>query len=105
MDRKPLNDDARSAYRNALTWLRHYPIHEVEQMLIVAAEVEQLPGVARSTRRQTLSINAAREIVGVSRRTLYLWMDAGKIEYVRTAGGSRRIFADSLWRQQKTDQS
>ena len=24
---------------------------------------------------------------------------AGKVEYVRTAGGSIRIFQDSLWRQ------
>jgi excisionase family DNA binding protein len=92
--------DARTAYRNALTWLRQFPIHEVEQMLVAAAEVEQLPG-SKSSRRQTLSIDAARELVAVSRRTLYLWMDAGKIEFIRTAGGRRRIFADSLWRKAK----
>jgi excisionase family DNA binding protein len=40
----------------------------------------------------------ACEEVGVSRRTIYNWMACGKIEYVRTAGGSVRIFADSLWR-------
>ena len=48
--------------------------------------------------RQTLSIMKACEAVGVSRRTIYNWMAGGKIEYVRTAGGSVRIFADSLWR-------
>lgn len=48
--------------------------------------------------RQTLSIMKACEVVGVSRRTIYNWMAGGKIEYVRTAGGSVRIFADSLWR-------
>lgn len=48
--------------------------------------------------RQTLSIMQARELVGVSRRTIYNWITAGKVEYVRTAGGSIRIFADSLWR-------
>ena len=37
-------------------------------------------------------------MVGVSRRTIYNWLSAGKIEYVRTAGGSVRIFVDSLWR-------
>jgi hypothetical protein len=36
--------------------------------------------------------------VGVSRRTIYNWITAGKVEYVRTAGGSVRIFVDSLWR-------
>ena len=48
--------------------------------------------------RQTLSIMKACEEVGVSRRTIYNWIAAGKVEYVRTAGGSIRIFADSLWR-------
>ena len=48
--------------------------------------------------RQTLSIMKACEVVGVSRRTIYNWISAGKVEYVRTAGGAIRIFADSLWR-------
>ncbi len=48
--------------------------------------------------RQTLSIMKACEVVGVSRRTIYNWMAGGKIEYIRTAGGSVRIFADSLWK-------
>ncbi len=48
--------------------------------------------------RQTISIMQACEVVGVSRRTIYNWMAGGKVEYVRTAGGSVRIFADSLWR-------
>jgi excisionase family DNA binding protein len=40
----------------------------------------------------------ACDIVKVSRRTIYNWISAGKVEYVRTAGGSIRIFTDSLWR-------
>ncbi len=53
--------------------------------------------------RQTLSIMKACEVVGVSRRTIYNWMAGGKVEYVRTAGGSVRIFADSLWRAPQHD--
>jgi excisionase family DNA binding protein len=49
--------------------------------------------------RETLSIMKACEVVGVSRRTIYNWISAGKVEYVRTAGGAVRIFADSLWRE------
>lgn len=49
--------------------------------------------------RQTLSIMKACEVVGVSRRTIYNWIAAGKVQYVRTAGGAIRIFADSLWRE------
>jgi excisionase family DNA binding protein len=52
--------------------------------------------------RQTLSIMKACEAVGVSRRTIYNWISAGKVEYVRTAGGSIRIFADTLWREPGT---
>ncbi len=40
----------------------------------------------------------ACELVGVSRRTIYNWIAGGKVDYVRTAGGSIRIFVDSLWR-------
>ena len=48
--------------------------------------------------RKTVSIPRACELVGVSRRTIYNWLSAGKLEYVRTAGGSVRIFVDTLWR-------
>ena len=53
---------------------------------------------ARQMERETLTIMKACEVVGVSRRTIYNWISAGKVEYVRTAGGSIRIFADTLWR-------
>ncbi len=49
--------------------------------------------------RTTVSIPKACELVGVSRRTIYNWIASGKIQYVRTAGGSVRIFADTLWRE------
>jgi excisionase family DNA binding protein len=48
--------------------------------------------------RNTVSIARAGELVGVSRRTIYNWIATGKVQYVRTAGGSIRIFADTLWR-------
>ncbi len=53
--------------------------------------------------RQTVSIMKACEVVGVSRRTIYNWMAAGKVEYLRTAGGAVRIFTDSLWRSPGAD--
>jgi excisionase family DNA binding protein len=48
--------------------------------------------------RRTVSITQAAELVGVSRRTIYNWMAAGRLEYCRTAGGAVRIVVDSLWR-------
>lgn len=55
--------------------------------------------------RETLSIMKACEVVGVSRRTIYNWIAAGKVEYVRTAGGSVRIFADTLWRDARHERT
>ena len=49
--------------------------------------------------RKTISIMQACELVGVSRRTIYNWIADGKVDYVRTAGGSIRIFVDTLWRK------
>jgi excisionase family DNA binding protein len=48
--------------------------------------------------RRAISITQACESVGVSRRTIYNWMAAGKVQYIRTAGGAVRIFEDTLWR-------
>lgn len=49
--------------------------------------------------RKTISINSAADLLGVSRRTIYNWLASGKVEYVRTAGGSVRIFTETLWRE------
>jgi len=57
-----------------------------------------LTGGEGQVERKTISIMKACELVGVSRRTIYNWLSSGKIEYVRTAGGSVRIFVDTLWR-------
>ena len=45
-----------------------------------------------------VSIPKACDIAGVSRRTIYNWMAAGKLSYWRTAGGAVRISAQSLLR-------
>ena len=60
------------------------------------------PGLLPMLERKTVSIPRACELVGVSRRTIYNWIAANKIQYIRTAGGSVRIFADTLWREPET---
>lgn len=47
---------------------------------------------------KAVTILQACALVGVCRRTIYHWLKAGKIEYIRTAGGQVRIFEDSLWK-------
>lgn len=74
-------------------------------MLVVVTETERV-GQMRAPEmivdRKTISIMKACELVGVSRRTIYNWIASGKVEYVRTAGGSVRIFVDTLWREPET---
>lgn len=48
--------------------------------------------------RPTLCVDEAAAKAGVSRRTIYHWIKAGKLDYQRTAGGAIRIFEDTLWR-------
>jgi predicted site-specific integrase-resolvase len=55
-----------------------------------------------TTERKRVNIRQAMQIAGVSRRTIHNWLRLGKVEYVRTAGGGARIYADSLFRLDKT---
>jgi excisionase family DNA binding protein len=54
--------------------------------------------------RVTVNIRQAAALVGVSRRTIYHWLKAGKLETRRTIGGGLRIYEDSLW-QKPTDKA
>lgn len=51
-----------------------------------------------------LNVQQACALVQVSRRTIYNWLKAGKIEVMRTAGGRLRIRRESLWRSATVDQ-
>ncbi len=51
-----------------------------------------------SAEREIVTVAEACEICRVSRRTIYMWLQAGKIESIRTAGGQRRIYVDTLFR-------
>ena len=54
--------------------------------------------MTRINGRVALTISEACHAAGVARRTIYYWMGAKKIDFVRTPGGSPRIFLDTLWR-------
>lgn len=47
--------------------------------------------------RLTLNIQQACDRAGCSKRTMYYWVKAGKVEAVRTPGGKLRIVAESLF--------
>jgi predicted site-specific integrase-resolvase len=48
-----------------------------------------------------LSIEKARQVVGVSRRTLYYWINKGAVETRTTVSGRIRVLESSLWRDKK----
>jgi excisionase family DNA binding protein len=45
---------------------------------------------------RSASIERAAQVLGVSRRTIYYWIRAGRLLTVRTLGGSQRVLLDSL---------
>jgi excisionase family DNA binding protein len=47
--------------------------------------------------RELLTIEEACARMKVSRRTIYNWLAAGKLQHRRTVSGKIRIYADSLW--------
>lgn len=83
--------------RAVFLWAGESP--DAAELLYRPAAIAPIPLLeAEPVERKTISIMKACELVGVSRRTIYNWLSSGKIEYVRTAGGSVRIFVDTLWR-------
>jgi excisionase family DNA binding protein len=50
-----------------------------------------------------VSIKETCKLVGVTRRTIYNWIVAGRVKCCRTAGGGIRIVVSSLWRPAATD--
>ena len=53
--------------------------------------------------RDLVSIEGACDLMCVSRRTIYNWMAAGKVEFVRTPGGNVRIYIDTLTKPHDPD--
>lgn len=52
--------------------------------------------------REIVTITNACKLAGVSRRTLYNWMNAGLVEWVLSAGGPRRVYVDTLFKPAKS---
>lgn len=45
---------------------------------------------------RTLSLDQARETLGVSRRTLYYWIKQGRLQTLRTSMGSQRVLVHAV---------
>jgi len=60
-------------------------------MPATVSEAGFAPRIGRS-----VSLDHAAEILGVSRRTIYNRIREGKLQTVRTLGGSQRVLLDSV---------
>ena len=59
--------------------------------------MNQLPEGSVETRiGRSVSLDHAAEILGVSRRTVYNRIREGRLQTIRTLGGSQRVLVDSV---------
>ena len=58
----------------------------------LASETSFEPRIGRS-----VSLDHAAEILGVSRRTIYNRIREGRLQTIRTLGGSQRVLVDSVY--------
>jgi excisionase family DNA binding protein len=61
----------------------------------VFSELTQEPGFEPRIGR-SVSLDHAAELLGVSRRTVYNRIREGRLQTVRTLGGSQRVLLDSV---------
>jgi excisionase family DNA binding protein len=45
---------------------------------------------------RSVSLDQAARLLAVSRRTIYNWIRSGRLQTIRTVGGSQRVLVDSL---------
>ena len=60
-------------------------------MMVDHAESTREPRIGRS-----VSLDHAAEMLGVSRRTIYNRIRDGRLQTIRTAGGSQRVLLESV---------
>jgi excisionase family DNA binding protein len=52
---------------------------------------------------RTVSLDHAAELLGVSRRTIYNRIREGRLQTIRTLGGSQRVLVDSMTRKNEAE--
>ena len=56
------------------------------------------PNEKRAVLGRSVSLREAAEALSVSVRTIYNWIRVGRLETIRTLGGSQRVITESLHR-------
>jgi excisionase family DNA binding protein len=45
---------------------------------------------------ENVSLERAAQLLGVCRRTIYYWIGSGRLQTIRTIGGSQRVLLESI---------
>jgi excisionase family DNA binding protein len=64
------------------------------------AVLESQNGVFQPQLGRSVTIDQAAQLLGVSRRTVYYRIREGRLQTIRTIGGSQRVLLQSLLEQQ-----
>jgi excisionase family DNA binding protein len=67
-----------------------------EDYLMAMSEITSEPVVIPRIGR-SVSLDHAAELLGVSRRTIYNRIRDGRLQTIRTIGGSQRVLLDSVY--------
>lgn len=67
--------------------------------MLAMAETQGVPLSIDGYTRRLVNSRQAAAIAMISRRTLRLWVQLGRVEVTRTASGQLRIFADTLFQR------
>lgn len=65
---------------------------------------QDLPDACAMANRCSLLISDAAVLLGVSRRTVYYRIRSGRLETIRTKGGTQRVLLESLERLLRSEQ-
>lgn len=85
----------------ALTAFRYARICQANELAAIwvrAVSFESAAPPLAPARRPTVSVQTASKIAAVTRATLLNWIAEGRVECVRGATGSLRVFVDTLYK-------
>jgi excisionase family DNA binding protein len=79
------------------------PFSEILEALFMPSIDRAPDGSPGSRIGRSVSLDQAAELLGVSRRTIYNRIREGRLQTIRTIGGSQRVLLDSLTEPHATE--
>jgi excisionase family DNA binding protein len=77
--------------------MRYREAFPLEKEILMNVSPSATNGVFEPRIGRSISLDHAAEVFGVSRRTIYNWIRIGRVQTVRTLGGSQRVLTDAIF--------